>query len=262
MDKQQWALILGSIGLIALLYFGFDTKPPKQKLVEKSRVGGVELQEVQHLLRETMASMPGDKRSFFQGLENIVATAESDSVRISASEALSAAWYDQQHFTLAGYSAERIAGIEGTEDNWSVAGTTYAAALMASGVSENVLLATAGAVRCLENAISLNPENPDHRINLAICYVEQPPADHPMKGIQLLLELNRNYPENTSVLFHLARFGMRTGQFEKAEERLKNALLLDPEQRRLHCLMAELQTRILNPGKAAEHQAKCDQKNN
>jgi Tfp pilus assembly protein PilF len=60
-------------------------------------------------------------------------------------------------------------------------------------------------------------------------------------------------------MYHLARFGMRTGQYEKAEERLKSALALDPEQRRLHCLMAEVQTQLNKPGVAAEYQAKCDQ---
>jgi len=61
-----------------------------------------------------------------------------------------------------------------------------------------------------------------------------------MKGIQLLLELNRSNPENVSILYYLARFGMRTGQYEKARERLEKALSLDPAQRRLHCLMADL----------------------
>jgi predicted Zn-dependent protease len=130
---------------------------------------------------------------------------------------------------------------------------------MSADPGEDRSIAGAGAVRCLENAISLNPGNLDHRINLAICYAELPPADNPMKGIQLLLELNRNNPESSAVLYHLARFGMRTGQYEKAEERLKSALALDPEQRRLHCLMAELQTQRNRPGEAAEYQAKCDQ---
>ena len=261
MNTQQWALILGSAGLIALLFFGFNTKPPKQTLIEKSRAGGVEIQELQNALRAALAVLPEESRKYFQGLENIVESTQEDSVRIDALMSLSAAWYRQNAYVIAGYCAERIAQIGNTEEQWALAGTTYAAGLTAGTESADHEMAAAGAIRCLENAISLNPRNPDNRINLAISYVEAPPADNPMKGIQLLLELNRNNPENVSVLFHLARFGMRTGQYAKAEERLERALSLDPEERRLHCLMAELQQQAGQPDAATIYQQKCDQKN-
>jgi len=257
MNKQQWALIFGSVGLIALLYFGFDTRPPRQTLIEKSRAGGVEMQELQNFLRQSLAMLPDDRRKYFQGLENVVESAISDSVKIDALKALSSAWYARQGFALAGFCAERIAQIENTGENWAVAGTTYAAGLASGAIANDRDLVVAGAIRSLENAISLDPANIDNRINLAICYAESPPSENPMKGIQLLLELNRNNPDDVSVLYHLARFGMRTGQYDKAEERLRKALSLEPGQRRLHCLMAELQRQLNKPDLARTYEEHC-----
>ncbi|HLF63320.1 MAG TPA: tetratricopeptide repeat protein [Saprospiraceae bacterium] len=259
MDRQQVALIVGSLVMILLLYFGFNTKPPKQRLVEKSRAGDVELQETQNAIREAKASLPEDLRKYIQGLENIVEGTTNDSVRIEALSSLSATWFDQDAFVPAGYYAEHLAEIAQTAESWAIAGSTYGAGLTSYAEAELVELAMAGAVRSFESAISLRPDNLDYRINLAICYAEQPPATNPMKGIQLLLELNRSNPENISVLYHLARFGMRTGQYDKAKERLEKALSLDPTQRRLHCLMAELLRTMKQDERAMQYQTVCDE---
>jgi cytochrome c-type biogenesis protein CcmH/NrfG len=76
------------------------------------------------------------------------------------------------------------------------------------------------AVQAFENAISLNPDNASHRLNLALTYTEMPPEDNPMKGILLLRELQEQYPENTQVLNALGRLAIQTGQYARAVERL------------------------------------------
>jgi hypothetical protein len=96
MDKQQITLIMGSLAMILLLYFGFNTKPPKQRLVEKSRAGEVELQETQNAVREAKTALPEDLRKYIQGLENVADGAEQDSTRSEALQELSATWFDQK----------------------------------------------------------------------------------------------------------------------------------------------------------------------
>ncbi len=259
MDKQQVALIVGTLALILLLFFGFNTKPPKQRLLEKSRGGDVELQEAQNVVRETKAALPADLRKYIQGLENVVEGSTDDSIRVEALKSLSSTWFDQKAFVSAGYYAERIAEITQTAESWAIAGSTYGAEFSLGNDSEYVDVAVAGAVRSFENAISLSPDNIDYRINLAICYAERPPATNPMKGIQSLLELNRTYPENTSVLYHLARFGMQTGQYDKAKERLETAIALDPSQRRLNCLMVDLLKEMNQSENIDKYESVCNE---
>jgi tetratricopeptide (TPR) repeat protein len=218
------------------------------------------LQETQNVVRESKAALPEDLRKYLQGLENIVEGAEADSNRVEALKLLSSTWFDQNAFVPAGYFAERIAEILQTAESWAIAGSTYAAEFSLGDDPEDVNLAMAGAVRSFENAISLDPENIDYRINLAICYAEQPPATNPMKGILSLLELNRSYPENTSVLYHLARFGMRTGQYDKAKERLETAISIDSTERRLYCLMVDLLKAMNQPENIEQYERACEER--
>jgi tetratricopeptide (TPR) repeat protein len=258
MNRQQVSLIVGSITMIAVLFFGFKTKPPKQRLVEKSRAGDVELRETQNAVRKAKAALPEDLRTYIQGIENIAEGSSDDSTRVEAWRSLSAAWFDQNAYVPAGYFAEKLAEIEQTPESWSIAGSTYGTAFTAEVSPDEMALCVAGAIRSYENAISLDPDNIEYRINLAICYAEHPPQENPMKGIQLLLELNRTHPDDVSVLYHLARFGMQTGQYAKAKERLEKALSLDPAQRRLYCLMADLLGSMQEPAIEVEKfQGKC-----
>ena len=258
MNKQQWMLIIGSVAMILILYFGFDTKPPKQRLIEKSRAGDVELQELQNEIRAAKASLPEDQRKYIQGIEHVLEGAEDDTLKSEALRTLSGTWYELGAYLPAGYYAEQLAESVQTAESWGIAGSTYGAALTQKRTEDQSRLASSSAVRCFENAISLDPDHIDYRINLAIIYAEVPPAENPMKGIQSLLDLNRQYPENTSVLYHLARFGMRTGQYEKAKERLEKALSLAPDENRLNCLMAELLKETGEQTQVEQFQKKCN----
>ena len=70
-----------------------------------------------------------------------------------------------------------------------------------------------------------------------------------MKGIQMLLALNSEEPNNTNVLFHLGRLAIQTGQFDKAEQRLKTAERENPEDVRIVCALADLYDRTENAEK-------------
>ncbi|MBK7605446.1 MAG: hypothetical protein IPI15_18140 [Saprospiraceae bacterium] len=51
-----------------------------------------------------------------------------------------------------------------------------------------------------ESAISLDPKETNHRVNLATIYAESPPKDNPMKGIMMLLDMSKSEPENITVM--------------------------------------------------------------
>jgi uncharacterized protein HemY len=96
------------------------------------------------------------------------------------------------------------------------------------------------AIQALENAISIDPETVQYRVNLALIYAERPPQDNPMKGVQMLLSLNEKHPDDVLVLNALARLAIKTGQWDKAQQRLERAEALDPENITTICLLAEI----------------------
>jgi cytochrome c-type biogenesis protein CcmH/NrfG len=95
------------------------------------------------------------------------------------------------------------------------------------------------AIQAFENAISLDPSDITNKVNLAVCYAERPPQNNPMKGILMLIDLNKKHPENVPTLSTLGRLGIQTGQFEKAVARLELALQIEPKNIKVNCLLAQ-----------------------
>jgi Flp pilus assembly protein TadD len=245
--------------LVLVLFLGFDTVPSDQAQVEKSRALNFETAELESMVQASTKALPADEATFFRTYENMARTAESDTARIAALEQLSAAWFQRGGFAEAGYYAEKIAEIEPSALNWEAAAMTFWNCLRSDLAIDTRTICRSHADQCFQNAISLDPDNVTYRINLAVCNATMPPSDNPMKGIQSLLSLSEKYPENTSVLFWLAKFGLDTGQTDKAIARLQKALEIAPDERRLHCLIAEAYSQIGDSVNAERHMADCNE---
>lgn len=260
LNKWQAFFVAGSAILALVLYFGFDTVPSQQRLVEKSRELNFETADLSNLIRDARSALGDEQSAYIRTLENVANNAQTDTQRVDALQRLSAAWFDLSHYTVAGHYAEQVADILNTEESWSIAGSTYGYGLSSDEVGDKEKdIAREKAEMCYMNALSLNPDNIEHRINIAICNAEHPPKGNPMKGIQELLALNEEFPQSTAVLYHLARFGIQTGQYERAIERLTTALRISPEEKRLHCLLALAYNEANEPALAAEHEELCAQ---
>lgn len=244
--------------LLGVLLFGFDTKPENQKLIEKSRAQNFESTSIDLLLGDALQDLNANRRLYFEKKLQLVSN--PDSVSLDELKAFSGEWYDEEQFAIAGYYAEIIAKREETEAAWSIAGTTYAAGIKKATREKERLYCYEKAVTALQNAISLNPENLNHQINLAIVYTDIPPDDNPMKGIQMLLDINEAYPDNTAALLALGRLAIQTGQFDRAKVRLEKVVELLPEDNRAYCLLTQVYQNTGETNQARVALEKC-QKN-
>ena len=238
MGTNQYMAILAAIAFILILFFGFDTKAPSQKLIEKSRAANFENTSIDLLLGNALNNLSMDDRLYFE--KRIQVFGIPDSASVDDLKEFSGEWYRKQQYAIAGYYAEKIALREDSEEAWSIAGTTYATGLQYYQDEKEKNFCGTRAVDALQKALSLNPENLSHEINLAICYADFPPQDNPMKGIQMLLELNGEHPENISVLMALGRFAIQTGQFDRARIRLEKVTELVPGNRQAYCLLSDV----------------------
>ena len=259
MNRGPLVLIAGAVVFVLILFFAFDTVPSDQAQIEKSRALNFETVELESMVQASTQALPADEAAFFRTYDNLVRTAQSDSARIAALEQLSAAWYQRGGFAEAGYYAEQIAEIEPSAMNWEAAAMTFWNCIRSDLDLESRTICRSHAEQSFQNAISLDPENVTYRVNMAVCNATLPPSDNPMKGIQSLLSLNEKYPENTSVLFWLAKFGLDTGQTDKAIARLQKALELAPDERRLHCLIAEAYRQNGDSANAERHMVECNE---
>lgn len=258
MNKSKIFVITGAIILFLILYFGFDTIPPKQKSLEKSRSSNIEATSVANLIKDATPKLSKEQRSILDAINLDLEKTGNDTIkRIEVLKSLSGTWYDFGHPAIAGTFAEDIASFVKTEESWSMAGTTFALCVKNAEDQKIKDFCSKRAIKNFENAISLAPETIEHRINLAICYVDNPAKDNPMQGILMLRELNSKYPESVPVLNQLGKLALQTNQTDKALERLEAAIAIEPNNMNTICLLAKAYSDAGIEAKAEMYKNKC-----
>ncbi|MBC7885202.1 MAG: hypothetical protein H7X99_06990 [Saprospiraceae bacterium] len=258
MSRNQIIVLIGTVVFFLILYFGFEIIPPKNKDLEMSRTLNIESTGISNLIRDAMMKLDADQKNIIDAVNLDMEKVVNDTLkRIEMIKSLSGMWYDYGFPSIAGTYAEDIANLSGTEDSWSMAGTTFTLCVRSTEEKKIKDYCSKRAIRAFENAISIAPENIDHRINLAGCFVDNPSENNPMQGILMLRDLNAKYPDNIPVLQQLARLSLRTNQTDKAIERLEAAIKIDPANQITICLLATAYKNIGNNSKASEYEKKC-----
>ena len=234
---SQKLSILAFTALFFVMYFGCNITSQENRLQEKSREikpPGLnierEIENVKHILSKD------DQAELEMSLIDLEESS-TDEQKVEAMKKLAGKWYSLGYPLLSAFYAEKIAEIDNTEDAWAIAGTTNYLAIKAVTDEKQSKYAKEQAIFALDNAISLNPDNVDHKINKALCFVE---SEAPMQGIMMLREISEQNPENTAVLIQLGRLSIRTNQWEKALDRFSKVLELDPNNKEVHCYLSEV----------------------
>ena len=257
MNKAQiWAL-LAATALFFGLYFGFDTRPDKHKTIEKSRAIQGEQTSFDALLEKAITTLTAEKANILSSLEQQLEAAADDTKKAKALKQLSAFWYDSNQIPVAGGYAEEVASLENADSSWSVAGGTFFTALVSSQEPSVRDYCAKHAVSAFESAASLAPDNVEHRVNLALVWAENPQPDNPMQAVIMLRDLERKHPENPSVYNALGRLAIKTGQWQKAVDRLEKSWSLNKNNPNTPCLLARAYDGLGNTNKATEFSALC-----
>ena len=257
LKKAQIAAIALFSGLFLVLYLGCDTKTKETKAVEKTRAQNLELVSVERIIQANKENISAQAKSDLMVLEEKLERATDDSTKVGYLKSMASLWYSEGQPLISGYFAEKIANIDNSESAWSITGTTYA---IAAKMNENEFEkkhAVSKSRMALENALSLNPNNLDNTINLALSYVDVPDETNPMKGVLMLIELNKENPNNPNVLFQLGRLSLQTNQLDKAVQRLTQVIEIDKNRTDAYCLLAEVYTKKGETAKAEEAQKNC-----
>ena len=256
LNSQQLLSIVGFSILLLVLLFGFRTKPKDLIDLEKSRALNLESTNAAILIQEAGESISGDDKARIQILEAKISES-SDTEKAELLKELSSVWYGIGETGIAGHYAQEVAEIEQTANAWGITGTTYAICVKRSAKEKERSFCLSRALEAMENAISLDPENIDYRLNKAVILAENPPSENPMAGVQQLLNLNKNFPKNVPVINNIARFALQTNQLERAEQRLLGALEIEPDNSTTNCLLTQLYLAKGDENEAAKYQEKC-----
>ena len=260
LSKGQLLTITCFLGLFLVLYLGCDTKSSDHKALEKSRSQKFELISINRIINEAVPKLSTTAQVQLKDLEEQLRLTDDENEKVEYLRKVASIWYAEQQPLVSGHYAEQIAEIKNDVDSWSIAGTTYSIAAQSLKEGNERKHSIAKSREALETALSLSPENVDNKINLALTYVEAPLQDNPMKGIMMLVDLNKKYPESVPVLMQLGRLSLKTGQYDKAVERLTKVIELRPTFREAHCMLAEALTQKGESALAMEAQKHCNNK--
>lgn len=256
--KPQWiAVALAALAFAAILW-GAERRPPELRGVDERRAANMTVTSPQALIREAFGGLDARQEAELHGLEKMLGAAGSDRRRREVLQDLSGAWYRAGAPAIAGHYAQEVAELAPSDTTWGIAGTTYALCLRDDSISGKAReFCLERAVAAYESAASLAPDNSSHRVNLALLYADNPPPDNPMRGIRMLLDLNRAEPDDVAVLVQLGRLALRTSQNDRALERLKRAVALAPDNRSAQCLLTEAARREGDAPALAASEAAC-----
>lgn len=257
MNKAQYLVVGAALALFAGLYWGFDTTPPSQKKLERSRALQGESTGFETLLAAAKSTLRPEQTAAVRAAEEKLSAAASDTERVGQLKNLSGLWYDFGQVPAAAGFAEQAAQVENSDSAWSVAGALFYAALVASQDPTLRDYCASHAVKAFESATSLNPGRVEHRVNLALVYAESPPPDDQMQAVKMLRALEQQHPDEASVYNALGRLAIKTGQWPRAIERLEKARTLDPKNPLTPCLLAKAYQGAGQADKAAEFAKIC-----
>jgi len=207
------------------------------------------------ILTESRALLPKIVADTVRTMENEL-TAIRDSVRMAVVfERLSKVWERNKQLPVAAYYAAKVAKLENSEKKLTFAGQFYLQ-LMENENSPSVQTWEAGeAVSCLEQSLKINPNNEETKLALATGYIEG--TGEPMRGVQILLAITREKPDDIPANLLLGRMSIQSGQFDKAVGRFETILKVEPENKEAMYFLAQAYEGKGDKKKAIELLEKC-----
>ncbi|WP_026897303.1 tetratricopeptide repeat protein [Daejeonella oryzae] len=231
-NKKQIIVVVSVILLMAVL-LSLDIKglvKPKEQpgtanaaTTEAAAVSNVSLEQVSATAKEDLNANLAKQVS---DLENSLKSA-SESEKPALHKKLGELWNDVNKPAPAAFYYEFIAGKESNYENWLKTGDLFTDAYQNTSDSLSQPALVQKAITAYQKALEINAKSLDARTGLGIAYVSGTP--NPMQGIQLLLEVVKEDPQNIKANMNLGLFSMKSGQFDKAVNRFKTVVAQKPD---------------------------------
>lgn len=256
MNRSQLVILAASIVLFVLIAFLLDTNSSEQQRVQQMRQATGSKISVANIERKSFAALEPAQKEEMRLLYKEID--EKEAVNVELYKQIAGKWFTFAAPEMSGVFAEKVARISDTDSAWAIAGSTYYMAVQDNEEEERRKeFCLEKAKECFDNATSLAPEEMDYKISRAQLEIDYPPADNPMKGVQLLLSLNKEYPDDPKINLRLAKLGVQTGQWEKALKRLEKVRAVQPENNEVNCLLSRVYSELNQAQQASKYKELC-----
>jgi tetratricopeptide (TPR) repeat protein len=153
------------------------------------------------------------------------------------------------------YYTVKQAEAENRAETWVKAGDYNAMLMQTAPDEKSKKFLSANAIECYKGAVELDSTKADYRIRLAGAHMEE--GSQPMNGVLLLLDVVRKDSNNVDAQMMLGRFGLISGQIDKAIARFEKILYLQPQNSEALFMLAQAYDTKGDKTKALELLEKC-----
>ena len=232
MRPVHYITIVSAIALLAILYFGGDTVPPKNPEAGAPIAAGSEGPHVvkpasfDSILAGARQQLPAHATKEMEELEKkIAAISDSSQMAVPFSD-LATLWQEHKQVQVAAYYHLLAAKLENSEKK-----LTFAAHLfleLARKANSESAQAWSGQMAAdgFKRVLEINPNNDSAKVSLAECYIG---TGETMQGIMMLRDVTQKDPENVPANLILGQQGIVSGQFDKSIGRFEKVLKREPE---------------------------------
>lgn len=251
--------------MIAVLYWLGNTVPPPKKTSEAPEARGpmqggmpaqtVEPASVDSIMTASEKQLPGHALQEIKSIQAKIG-AISDSSHMAPFFIQEAkVWQEHKQLPVAAYFYAKGAKLEKSEKNLNFAGQLFLDLMHQSTSAPVQVWEAQEAIACLQRSLELNPNNDTVKMALASGYIEG--AGQTMQGVQLLLGITREKPDNVPANLMLGRLSIQSGQYDKAIGRFETVLKQEPKNTEALYFLAEAYKGKGNKEKAIELLEQC-----
>lgn len=218
------------IGLVILLIGALFSLNIKGLVKDKGEAASAAPAKAANLNLEQVSatakqSLNANLAAEIENLENALKNADGEEAQKLTSQ-LAQKWDDVNQAAPAAFYYEMMAKKSPGYASWLKAADRFTDAYQTVQDSTQQTGLVQQAIAAYQEALKANPEGLDAKTGLGVAYVNG--TGSPMQGIQLLLEVVKQEPKNVKANMNLGLFSMRSGQFEKAVDRFKTVIELQP----------------------------------
>ena len=250
LKKEQWIAVTASVVLLMFLYAFGKFKPSHTEHDEHKETATSEQFEINGFITALKKDLTPSQSAYLTSLEDALTRGDLVTQRIANFEALSNFWRDSARSFLPFiyYSGEK-AKLENSEKNLNFAAQSMLEELRGISNPELKKWMAIEANDLFSRSLKINPTNDSTIIGLGSTYFFGVPGA-PMEGILKIRAIADKDPNNVFAQFMLGYGGMVSGQTDKAAERFKKVLELDPSNTEAIFLLAELYEKAGNNNEA------------
>jgi len=265
--QVHYITISVAIILIALLYWGGNTVPPAKKPttpMQQAMNGNgtgsqapntVKAASFDSILTASRRQLPKTVADSVLFIENELAAIRDSSRMAVVFTKLSGVWERSKQYPVGIFYRAKAAKLENSEKKLTFAAQLFLELLEHEGDRAIQLWEASEAISCLELSLKIDSNNEEAKLALASAYIQG--TDNPMVGVQMLLGITREKPDDVPANMLLGRMSIQSGQFEKAIKRFETVLKTEPNNKEALYFLAQAYEETGNKQKAIELLERC-----